>query len=609
MTPAKRRAATLLASLTLATAAVGGHVAAQSAAPAAERPQGGTIIFGEWQAAAQLNPYLTTAVGDFEAIYPISRGLTTTNDDGVYVADLAAEMPSFDNGGVVADADGDGFTLKVTLKPGLQWSDGAPLTMKDFVANYDWAVKVLKSGTGCANCLTFVPVIDPTVGDPAKQGDPTDFEAKYGADNQYIKSIDLSDDDLTATVTWKKNYAAWQGWMTEQWIAPQYWNDVAMDQVDKTATVGNPDLAKIPVNGPFVITGASADGIDYAPNPNWHATDPSPLEGLRLRWFGSKDGEITAFLNGEIDLALNMTQADYPAIEGVDASIGKAILDQVYQYEHIDIQTQHKDKGLDDVNVRKAIALALDKEAILSVLFPGAELAPACSVAPPNTWWHTDVPCVTQDVDAAKKLLDDAGWVEGTDDTLGPGRFKDGQMLRLTACTTSGNPTRLTTIGLVSQQLSAISIPVDIVTVPGPAQMFAGWEATTPDTACNIYRGNFDIALFTSLLTADVYGNYYYTYDTSQIASDKNPSGANTSHLSNPDMDAALKELGSSIDPAGQKEAASKVQQIVGEQFNELPLYYRAETTGVGSHLGGFVKYNPSTATSLWNVEDWYYQQ
>jgi hypothetical protein len=51
------------------------------------------------------------------------------------------------------------------------------------------------------------------------------------------------------------------------------------------------------------------------------------------------------------------------------------------------------------------------------------------------------------------------------------------------------------------------------------------------------------------------------------------------------------------------------VQQIVGEQFNELPLYYRAETTGVGSHLGGFVKYNPSTATSLWNVEDWYYQQ
>jgi peptide/nickel transport system substrate-binding protein len=332
------------------------------------------------------------------------------------------------------------------------------------------------------------------------------------------------------------------------------------------------------------------------------------LDALRLRFFGSKDGLITAFLNGEVDLALNMTQADFPAISGVDPSIGKAVLDQVYQYEHVDIQLKHKDKGLDDVNVRKAIALAIDKKAILDVLFPGADLQPACSVAPPNTWWHVDVPCVTPDPVAAGKLLDDAGWVLGTDELGRPARIKDGQALRLTMCTTTGNPTRLTTVGLISQQLGAINIPVDIVTVDGPAQMFAGWESTTKDTACNIYRGNFDIALFTSLLTADVYGNYYYTYDTSQIATDKNPSGANTSHISNKDMDAALKDLGTSIDPAGQKEAAGKVQQIVGEQFNELPLYYRAETTGVGNHLGGFVKYNPSTTTSLWDVEKWFYQ-
>ena len=224
-----------------------------------------------------------------------------------------------------------------------------------------------------------MPILDATLGDPKKTGDPTDFEAKYGADNQYISKIDVSADGLTATITWKKNYGGWQGWLTEQLIAPQYWNDIAMDQVDKVATIGNPDLAKIPVNGPFVITGASADGIDYAPNPNWHATDPSPLDALRLRFFGSKDGLITSFLNGEVDLALNMTQADFPAVAGVDPSIGKAILDQVYQYEHVDIQNLHKDKGLDDVNVRKAIALAIDKQAILKVLFPGADLTPACS--------------------------------------------------------------------------------------------------------------------------------------------------------------------------------------------------------------------------------------
>ena len=80
--------------------------------------KGGTLIFGEWQAAAQLNPYLTTAVADFEAMFPISRGLVTVNDDGVYVPDLAVSMPSIDNGALVVDKSGDGFTLTSSSSPG-----------------------------------------------------------------------------------------------------------------------------------------------------------------------------------------------------------------------------------------------------------------------------------------------------------------------------------------------------------------------------------------------------------------------------------------------------------------------------------------------------------
>ncbi|MET0771747.1 MAG: hypothetical protein ABWZ82_01575, partial [Candidatus Limnocylindrales bacterium] len=93
MTPAKRRAATLLASLTLATAAIGAPVAAQDPAP------GGTIVMGEWQAASQLHPLFTNAFGDTEALTPSWRGLYTINNEGEWVADLAgAEPPSIENG-------------------------------------------------------------------------------------------------------------------------------------------------------------------------------------------------------------------------------------------------------------------------------------------------------------------------------------------------------------------------------------------------------------------------------------------------------------------------------------------------------------------------------
>ncbi len=65
MTPAQRRGVTLLASLTLATTALGGSVAAQSpsaAAPAGSPTTGGTIVMGEWQPASQFNPFFTTAL-------------------------------------------------------------------------------------------------------------------------------------------------------------------------------------------------------------------------------------------------------------------------------------------------------------------------------------------------------------------------------------------------------------------------------------------------------------------------------------------------------------------------------------------------------------------
>ena len=67
-----------------------------------------------------------------------------------------------------------------------------------------------------------------------------------------------------------------------------------------------------------MITAASSDGIDYARNDNWKASDPAYLDDAALPFYGAKDGMITAFLNGEIDLAFDMTQADYPAIAGVD---------------------------------------------------------------------------------------------------------------------------------------------------------------------------------------------------------------------------------------------------------------------------------------------------
>ena len=81
-----RRTFAFGAALTLA-------VTAFAAAPAAaqdEPPMGGKIVFGDWQAASQLNPYMTNTVTNFQAIYPALLAPLDIDNDGQYVTELLA---------------------------------------------------------------------------------------------------------------------------------------------------------------------------------------------------------------------------------------------------------------------------------------------------------------------------------------------------------------------------------------------------------------------------------------------------------------------------------------------------------------------------------------
>ena len=141
MSPGTRRSFAFGAALVLAASAfTAGPVAAQDV------PQGGTIVVGEWQRATQLNPYLSNALRDSEAARIFQRSLATVNDQGEFVPGLLAEFPTTENGGLVLDEDGAGFTLNLIMQDGLAWSDGTPLTLHDYKWNYEWAAATGASG-------------------------------------------------------------------------------------------------------------------------------------------------------------------------------------------------------------------------------------------------------------------------------------------------------------------------------------------------------------------------------------------------------------------------------------------------------------------------------
>ena len=273
----------------------------------------------------------------------------------------------------------------------------------------------------------------------------------------------MADDGLSAEIRFQTNFSGWMNALLFQpLINPTYWAAVPPEEVATRAVPGNDSLLEIPTNGPFVVSAASSEGIDFAPNPNWTADSGPNLEQVRLRFFGSKEGMFTSFLNGEIDLTLNTAPADLPALQSVDPGIGSVRTDQGWLYEHLDFNFESADVGLDDPAVRAALRMAIDKQGLLDVLFPGLGLTPACAITPPNLWYYdTSVVCAPYDPEAAGAALDELGWV--FDPEVGT-RAKDGKVMRFHMCTSSGNPARLTTLGRVAQDFLAIGIATDIET-------------------------------------------------------------------------------------------------------------------------------------------------
>jgi len=360
-----------------------------------------------------------------------------------------------------------------------------------------------------------------------------------------------------------------------------------------------------------MVTAAGPTEIDYKPNPYWAGgvggAHAPYLAGLKFQFFTDKAGMIAAFKNGEIDLALDLTQADASNVKSTDPKIGKAEVTPAWQYEHFDMNMASKNAPfLSDVNVRKAIYEAVDKQSIIDAVFPGSGVTPACSNVPPGLWYLTAVTCPSYNVADANSLLDAAKLTAGSDGN----RTYNGKAIDLLLCTTAGNSTRLTELQKLQGYLKAVGIKSHIVTADATSVVFAGWNdtASTPTKDCEMYRGNYDIVDYAYIIGGSPYSDNDPVYDSAQWPEKGDHSGANDSRFSSPDMDAALKILSSAVDPKDQLTAMVAVQKAYVAGLPEIPLYYRAETTGVGVHMGNWPGYNPSSIGPTWDVEDWFFQ-
>ncbi len=543
---------------------------------------GGSVVVSDWQAVTQLNPYFSNGVTNFEVMAATMRTLLSVTADGHYRPELSAG-PITQEGNVTPDPSGRGFTVRVTLRPGLAWSDGQPLTADDIAFTWKWITDPSQDGI---STLGWEEVDD-------------------------VRVIDAS----TADIHFKEPFSGWLGTVGSNAILPRHY--VSKFPI-KAANSGpypvSAGIGKAVTVGPFKYVTASANAIELARDANW--TGPADacagacLDRIVFQTYpGNKDGEIAAFKSGETDVTLNLNQGDAQAFADVDASAGRTIIQPSWLYEHLDMNLSGAGPGkghpaLKDIRVRTAIEQAIDKSALYQAVFPGSSAPqPACTNAAPSNYWALqDATCPAFDPAAANARLDAAGYARGVDGIrVDPTSHKP---LVFENCTFPGY--RVTQAEFIARSLQAIGIRLGLHTVDANSVLFAGWPDVAADTPCNLAHGTYDLAEFAYLLSFDLFGDYYYSYHSSQIPTASNKgNGYNTIRVSDPAMDAAIDGLKAAVSPSEQLAAVRRVQQVYVNLVPEIALYYRNDLRAINPRLHNFAM-NPSTSTDLWNVQDWW---
>jgi peptide/nickel transport system substrate-binding protein len=197
---------------------------------------------------------------------------------------------------------------------------------------------------------------------------------------------------------------------------------------------------------------------------------------------------------------------------------------------------------LADQRVRQALLTGIDRQELVNTVL-GTRYRPATSVLASTTPFYTPTDKLRFDPNASRRLLDEAGWVPGSDGI----RVKDGQRLSLNWLIPAPMPPANE---YVQQQLHKLGVEVKLNAVP-PAKYTEQQSA-----------GNFDItAVAVSRADPDVLRNLFYS------------KGQNLWHLPASELDTYLEQQGAAETDEVRQDAVTKAIHWILDHADTVPLY------------------------------------
>ena len=418
------------------------------------------------------------------------------------------------------------------------WDDGTPITEADFEAQWK-----------------------------AMSGSNPAYRIASSSGYEQIESVATGADDREVVVTFRRPYADWKALFSPLYPAstnndPAVFNDGWKTRPLTTA-------------GPFTFESLdqTAQTISLVRNPKWWGNRPK-LDRIVFRVI-DPTAQVDALLNGEIDV-LDVA-ADVNKLKRAEAAPGITV-HRAAGPDFRSITINGTGEILKELNVRRALGMAIDRTAIANVLVGplGVEAKPLQNhIFMPSQRGYQDNAGIlsSPDVNGARNLLDDAGWkLEGNI------RKKDGKPLAVRFVVPNGVASSNQIAELVRAMLDRIGVRVDILSVP-TQEFFKQY----------IVPGNFDLTVFSFIGKP-----FPISSNKASYASPKPGKGGELDFLQNfarigtPQIDALFDEATSEFDEQKAIDLANQIDAALWGEVHSLPVYARPDIAATRSQLANF---------------------
>lgn len=448
--------------------------------------RGGTLRVSVDQAAAKLNPLLTRVNPEYMVAELLYSSLTRLGLGMTPEPDLAESWTSAPG---LAE-----WTFR--LRKGVTFHDGSPCTAADVVA-------------------TFEAILDPKTASPARQNVGPIAKVTAKDDTTVVFTLGAPYADLPVALAY-----------TNAKIVPAAIVKGGLARLEREA-VGS---------GPFKLVSFEPERlVVVARNDRYYDRERPSLDRIEMVVYPDANAEGSALISGDTDLMMAAQPTQFARLQRAPG----VKVQRVPSGQFCNVNLGCDQKPFSDTRVRKALALTVDRTAMVDLVTEGYGTPGNDTPLSPAYRFYRELPLRKPDVAQAKRLLAEAGYPNGLEATL----------------IASDRPALRTQLAVASREMAkSAGFTINVQTMPHSTYLEQVWK-----------KGPFYIGFYNMQPTADAIFSLLYTSNAAW----------NETRWNNAAFDTLVSEARTTIDEDKRRQLYGDAQRLMHEEVPSIiPVFF-----------------------------------